>query len=195
MAVTSDRHAGRSATAGAETPLQVLVEQARAGDAPAFRALFDRYHDRLYRYAYLRLGSEDDARDAAQETFVSVWRGLDSFTYEHEGSFPAWLFRIASRRVGDRLRAAGRRSPDVPLDETTRDTVEFEGALLSRRVVVQALGRLHDRQREVVVLRFLVGLSVREVAQATDRTEKSVEALQMRGLARLRRYMDESDAS
>ncbi len=170
--------------------LRDLASRAGGGDTEAFRRLFDRYHDRLYRYAYVRVGGREEAQDVLQEVFLAVWRGLPSFRHDHEGSFPAWLFGIARNVVGTHRRRKGR---SVPLDlEALPDRpVEFEGVVVSRRMVVEELARLPEAQREVLVLRFLVGLSGREVANAIGRSEGAVTALQVRALRRLRAGMEE----
>ena len=180
------------APAGTTFGLQGLVERASAGDHAAFRDLFERYHDRLWRYAYLRLGRNEDASDVVQDVFLSIWQLLPTFRYEHEGSFPGLVFRIAARRVSDRVRHRVRR-PTVPLDEAPEAWMEFEGGAVSRRILLQALAEIPERQAEVVVLRFVVGLPTREIAEAMGKTESAVTALQMRGLERLRRYMERND--
>jgi RNA polymerase sigma-70 factor (ECF subfamily) len=185
---------GRSPSTGApSSTLRDEVDRASGGDAAAFRLLFERYHQRVYRYAYARLGRPDEANDLVQDIFLSVWRALPTFQYEHEGSFPAWLFRIASRRLGDKVRQRVRHHT-VPLEEAPEGRVEFEGLALSRRVLADALGRLPDRQREVLLLRFVAGLPTREIALSMGKTEAAVTALQMRGLDRLRRYIGRDDA-
>jgi RNA polymerase sigma-70 factor (ECF subfamily) len=172
--------------------LRGLVERASNGDADAFREIFERFAERVFRYGYLRLGRSEEANDLVQDVFLSVWKALPSFTYEHEGSFPAWLFRIASRRLGDRVRQHVRHAA-VPLEEAPEGHVEFEGLAVSRRVLADGLGRLPDKQREVVILRFVAGLPVRDIAVSMGKTQAAVTALQMRGLDRLRRYMRQND--
>ena len=191
MRVDDESRAGEQAR---ELPsgLRGLVERASAGDQTAFRELFERYQERLYRYAYVRLGRAEDASDLVQDVFLSIWRLLPTFRYEHEGSFPGLVFRIAARRVSDRVRQRMRR-PQVSLEEAPEERVEFEGGAISRGILLQALAQLPERQREVVVLRFVVGLPTREIAESMGRSESSVTALQMRGLGRLRRYMGRGD--
>jgi RNA polymerase sigma-70 factor (ECF subfamily) len=168
------------------------IERASQGDASAFRLLFERYHQRVYRYAYARLGRADEANDLVQEVFLSVWKALPTFTYVHEGSFPAWLFRIVSRRLGDRVRQRIRQQT-LPLEEAPEGHVEFEGLVVSRRLLTEALAKLPKRQREVLLLRFVAGLPTREIASSMGKTEAAVTALQMRGLTRLRRYIGRED--
>ena len=127
-------------------PLREQIEHAARGDATAFRELFERYRERVFRYALVRLGRADDANDVVQEVFLSVWQSLPSFTYEHEGSFPAWLFRIASRRVGDRVRLRMRHDA-LPLEEAPEGRVEFERLAVSRRVLAEGLACPPDSVR------------------------------------------------
>jgi len=163
-----------------------VVERAGKGDVDAFRTLFERYGQRIHRYAYARLGRQEDAQDVLQEIFLAAWRGLPSFRPEHSGSFPGWLFAIARNVVAGHLRSA-LRHPWVPLEAVPESPVEFEGRLLSQRLLADALDELPESQREVVTLRFVVGLSAREVGAALGKTEGAVESLQVRALERLRK--------
>jgi len=165
-----------------------LVRHAGAGDRDAFRTLFERHHARVYRYALLRVGDPEAARDVAQDVFLAVWNGLPHFEPEHSGSFPAWMFGIARNVVGTHHRKAHRVVP-VPDDQLPEATVEFEGGLVTQRVLVDALAGLPVDQREVLVLRFLVGLPTSDVAAAMHRSDGAVTALQLRGLEKLRKRM------
>jgi RNA polymerase sigma-70 factor (ECF subfamily) len=165
--------------------LQALVERAGQGDADAFRALFERYAGRVHRYALARVGRGEDAQDVLQEVFLAAWRGLPTFRQQHAGSFPGWLFAIARNVVADSARSAIR-SRWVPLESVPESAVEFEGRLLSQRVLADGLRRLPEMQREVLILRFVVGLSAREAGAALGKTEGAVESLQVRALEQLR---------
>lgn len=171
--------------------LHDLVQRAGQGDTSAFRELYERYHDRVYRYAHVRLGHPEEARDVMQEVFLAAWRGLPRFRYEHEGSFPAWLFGIARNVIGTHRRKA-RATLSLPLEALVDHEVEFEGGAISRRALHVELARLPAGQREVLVLRFLVGLRTREVAAVLGKSEGAVTALQLRGLRRLHGRMVEA---
>jgi RNA polymerase sigma-70 factor (ECF subfamily) len=170
------------------SPLTVhsLVERAANGDAESFRELFERYADRVYRYSHTRLRRPEDAQDATQDVFLAVWRGLSSFRYVHEGSFAGWVFAIARNIVAEHQRRSLRR-PGVPMEGAMADPVEFEGRLVDARLVGDELDRLPETQREVLILRFVVGLRAREAGIALGKSEAAVMALQMRGLEQLRR--------
>ena len=167
-----------------------LVRRAAARDRDAFRALFERHHARVYRYALLRVGGDTEAaRDVAQEVFTAVWGGLPGFAPEHTGSFPAWLFGIARNVVGTHHRKAHRSVP-VPDDQLPEGAFEFEGDLVTQHLLVDALSGLSPDQREVLVLRFLVGLPTSEVASTMGRSDGAVTALQIRALGKLRRRLE-----
>jgi RNA polymerase sigma-70 factor (ECF subfamily) len=175
---------------GHDEDLQGLVRRAGNGDTAAFRELYETHYQRVYTYAYFRLGHREQARDTAQEVFLGVWRRLPTFQYRHSGAFLAWLFRIARNVVAENLRHSSRR-PVAPVDDLPDQPVEFEGAVVSRRLVVDMLTRLSHFQREVLVLRFLAGMSLAEVARVVGKSEGAVEQLQLRGLERLRREIAE----
>src|SRR5258708_3580271 len=91
---------------------EALAERARAGDDAAFGALVERYQERVYRLA-LRLSSNpSDAEEILQETFLQVWRKID--TCRGEARFGTWLYRIATNTALMRKRAARRRPAESP---------------------------------------------------------------------------------
>jgi RNA polymerase sigma-70 factor (TIGR02960 family) len=90
---------------------QELLDRARAGDTAAFDALVAPHRRELQLHCYRILGSVQDAEDAVQETLLSAWQGLGGFA--GRSSLRTWLYRVATNRSLDALRAAGRRAPTV----------------------------------------------------------------------------------
>ena len=88
-----------------------LLSLARAGDEAAFGELVAPYRHELQVHCYRLLGSFQDAEDAVQETLLSAWRGLGGF--EERSSVRTWLYRIATNRSLDAVRAGARREPEV----------------------------------------------------------------------------------
>src|SRR5947199_8776335 len=84
-----------------------LISRARGGDAEAFRALTEPHRRELQVHCYRMLGSLQDAEDAVQETLLNAWQGLGSF--QGRASMRTWLYRLATNRCLDSLRAAPRR--------------------------------------------------------------------------------------
>lgn len=89
-----------------------LVHRARAGDSDAFAALAERFRSELQLHCYRIVGSVQDAEDLVQETLLAAWRGLDGF--EGRTSVRAWLYRIATNRSLNAVRARARRPPEAP---------------------------------------------------------------------------------
>jgi RNA polymerase sigma-70 factor (ECF subfamily) len=186
---------GRRLAAQPADPAFDLVEAARAGDHDARARIFDRYHGAIYRYAVARLGIPADAEDAVAETFLWAFRSLPQFRWRGV-PFEAWLFRIASSKVVDTARR--RRRAMLPLDgiavepvDHASDPVQGVDRKERHEELVEALDELPAAQRDVLVLRFLLGRSVADVARSMRRSEGAVKQLQARALANLRRRLDE----
>jgi len=147
-----------------------LIHRSLAGDERAFAALFDRYKNLVYKTAYLMLGNANDAEDALQEVFVQVHRSLSTFQ-PSKGAFTTWLHRITVNHCLNRRRK--RRLPVLSLDEVsplslTGRSPSFESRLAEEETVQQALNRLSEKQRTVVILRYYWDLSYAEMSQILD---------------------------
>lgn len=157
-------------------------------DRAAFAALYRRYIDRVYGYCFYLLGDHHDAEDATERTFLGALAALER--YRDEGaSFRAWLFRIAHNQVANALRSRWRRRA-MPLDDAPEPIVDDDPAGLvglaeEARRLRRALATLPDDRRQVVVLRFVDGLSAREIGAVLGRSEGSVRVLQHRALRQL----------
>jgi RNA polymerase sigma-70 factor (TIGR02960 family) len=190
-----------------------LISQARAGDGDAFRELTEPYRRELQVHCYRMLGSAQDAEDAVQDTLLAAWQGLGGF--EERASIRTWLYRIATNRCLNALRAARRRPaaewniPGVERPEPTRlgeavwleplpDTLlgredaigpeaRYEQAEAISLAFVTALQVLPPRQVAVLVLRDVLGFHASEVAGMLDSTEESVTSALKRARAGLER--------
>lgn len=171
--------------------LKRLVGAASGRDRDAVAHLFDRYYQPVYRYAFARLGSVADAEDAAAETFAAMLRALPRFRWRGV-PFEAWLFRIAMSKVVDIARHRSRVRPagDDLGEELADGGVQPERVVAfreTRRELVAAIERLPRDQRDVVMLRYFAGRSIRETAAVMDRSEGAIKQLQFRALSALRR--------
>jgi len=170
-----------------------LLRRTAHGDEEAFRLLVERWQGPVYRFLARMLASPEEARDAAQETFVRVFRHAPR--YRAGGQFRAWLFRIA----GNLARSALRRRKLlgwVPFDLARHDRPAVgEDALEQlarderRRAVRRALARLPQRQRQAVLLRRYEGMTQQEIAAALQTTEAAVESLLQRARRQLARAL------
>jgi RNA polymerase sigma-70 factor (ECF subfamily) len=174
-----------------ETGIDRLVAAAKAGDSEAFGAIFDAYHDGLYRYVASRVGRPSDAEDLTQLVFVKALEALPR--YEARGiPFGGWLYRLARNTVIDHLRT---RHEHVVLEALAErpDAGPGPEAVASARQDIEAVGaalaELTDEQRDAIALRFFAGLSAREAAVAMGKQEGTIRGLQFRGIAALRRRL------
>jgi RNA polymerase sigma factor (sigma-70 family) len=173
--------------------LKSATRKAAEGDERAAASLFDHYHPRLYRYALAKLGSHADADEVAAEVFARALRDLDRFRWRG-GGFEAWIFRIASNLVVDKIRGAGRErlghDPHMdprPATESGPEALAVEAE--SSAELRAKLELLAPDEREVLVLRFAAQLDTREVGRVMGRRPNAVRQLQFRALSSLRELM------
>lgn len=172
-----------------------LVTRATQRELEAFGQLYTLYFDRIYRYVRLKLGNVADAEDITSTVFFNAWRTIHNFSPQRESSFAAWLFRLAHNAVVDRFRGM---HDTVSLDAAEQrpsihTVLPSPEAQIERKLTITelsvALGLLTDEQREVVLLRFVEGMSAREVGDIMGKQEGAVRGMQFRAIEALRRAM------
>ncbi len=174
--------------------LDAVAAAASAGDTAATDELLSYLRPIMVRFCRTKLGRVrpiSSADDVAQEVCIAVFRALP--TYQHLGRpFLSFVFGVASHKVADVHRAAAR-DRSLPTAETP-DTITFaenpEEIALRRELVEQTsdlLQTLLPRQREIVVMRVVMGMSAQETADAVGTTPDAVRVAQHRALNRLRR--------
>ena len=153
------------------------------------------YQGIAFRTAYVIARNASDAEDAAQDGFVKAWRALGRF---REGApFRPWLLRIVANEASNRRRSAGRRA-GLALRAATEEpsggaAPSPEAALLSaeqRATLLAAVEGLPDEQRDVVALRYFLGLPEAEVAETLGIPQGTVKSRTARALERLRETYD-----
>lgn len=171
---------------------QELVAKAQQRDEDCIAELYDRYYDRIYRFALVRMGRAPDAEDLTQETFLRMLAKIGTFRWQDPG-FAAWLFRIAHNAIIDFLRRSAQRGQQVSIEDipvVARDDPESEVVrALSNEALRVGIKKLTQAQQEVLALRFGGGLSVSETAKALGKAEGTVKATQFQALQALRRVL------
>ena len=187
---------------------QQTLARARAGDEAAFRDLTDPYRRELQLHIYRIVGSTQDAEDLLQETLLAAWRGLEQF--EGRASVRAWLYRIATNRSLDALRASRRRPEEEPMsrmpeptrwsepvwlqpypdllidgipDEAPGPDARYEIKEAIALAFIVGLQHLPPQQRAALVLRDVLGYRAGEVAEMLETSAASVNNLLRRARA------------
>lgn len=179
---------GHGQPAGEEDDAR-LVRRARRGDQRAFSVLCRRHEAWLVRYLYGLLGSSQDAEDVAQDAFVRAFAALDRF--EGRSSVRTWLRTIATRLAFNRRRDAAARTRYEELPERRIATPDSAAAVEARQILDLVLARLAYPYREILVLRYLEELDVREVGRALGISQPAAKMRLLRARDQFRAVYDE----
>lgn len=174
---------------GDGTRVAELLVRARTGERDAFTELVARHHPELVRIAYAITGDADTARDAAQLAWIKAWQRLPSLREPQR--LRAWLIAIAANEARQQVRAQGRRrvreiapiahvEPEYQSSFTSADRLDLSAAL----------ARLDPRDRSLLAMRYLAGLTADEIGGATGVTASGVRSRLSRLIARLREDLD-----
>jgi RNA polymerase sigma-70 factor, ECF subfamily len=178
-------------SAGTTKLTREAVARAKAGDPEGLHYLYVRYADDVLRYINGLVRDHHEAEDITQNVFAKLMRAIKKYE-ERAVPFDAWILRVARNAALDHLRA----KRAIPTEEVRlTDTGRAETSLDRGRALRQALEDLPADQREVLVLRHIVGLSPVEIANTLDKSESSVHGLHHRGRRSLRHNLLELDAA
>ncbi len=171
--------------------VQKAVELAKCGDVSALDFLYVRFGDDVCRYVKSIVHEPHEAEDITQNLFEKLMSAIQKYE-PREVPFAAWILRVARNAAVDHVRAR-RQIPfeEVRADDGGHEHVGFERSQCLR----DALWKIPEQQREVLVLRHLVGLSPGEIALRLGKTEGSVHGLHHRGRAALQELLREMDAA
>jgi RNA polymerase sigma-70 factor (ECF subfamily) len=166
-----------------------LVEKAADGDFEAFGEIYSIYMEPIFRYVFYQVKDRMTAEDITEEVFVKAWKAIKSCKGRGQ-TFSAWLYRIAHNHVINTLRRMQKRVSieRENLIEVIDPKLEVE-AELTRQELLEVITCLPERQRQVIILKFIEGMDNREVAQVMGKKEGAVRVLQMRALLKLRQEL------
>jgi len=168
-----------------------LVARAVKGDAKAFGDLYERHVSAIYRYIAYRVGDPQDARDMAEEVFLKAWGGMPGYR-PGKVPFRGWLYRIAHNVVIDHYRSRKEAEPLDDQDDLVDDRPDPEQQVVQQEEVerlAEVITRLLPDYQQVVVLRYIEGLSTDEVAAILNRSNGAVRVLLHRALKQMTSLM------
>lgn len=175
---------------------QLLIQQVKDGDALAFNRLVEKWHSKIYRFAYRFFADDDEASEITQKTFIKTYQYVSSL--ENPEKFSSWIYRIANNLCLDELKRAGRRK-----STSLESWIEQSGALETDlatpdeqlqqielgTILQKALLTLPDEQRTVIILKEYEGLKFREIAEILEEPENTVKSRLYYGLKSTRRVL------
>ncbi|HEX9018852.1 MAG TPA: sigma-70 family RNA polymerase sigma factor [Anaerolineaceae bacterium] len=193
VTVNSDRD-GSSAPDLTESE---LVDQAGRGETEAFSTLYERYVTRIYNYIYYRTGNPHEAEDLTSRVFHRALHHIAN--YDNRGvPFSAWLYRIAHNLVANWHRDNSRRK-EVPLEDYTQHPQRMQAPEASvvdsqeMEALLKVIRRLPPDRQQLLILKFVEGMSNAEVAVIMMRSEGAIKSLYHRTLTALRDELVKTD--
>lgn len=165
---------------------KMLVKRAVTGDREAFAGLYTRYKDSLYRYAFFRLGNDEDAQDAVSACIVAAYENIGKL--RNERTFQAWIFKILYRcccaYIKDQIEQNSRGDISslerVPADDTRYLSVEIR----------EALAQLDPADKDIVLLSTVAGYNSREISSLTGIKAATIRSRLSRSLAKMRTFLE-----
>lgn len=181
--------------------LETLLARCRQGDDLAWEALVRQYQGRIYAVAYHFMRNREEARDAAQEVFIKIYRGLH--TMREGDRFVPWMLRLARNCCVDRLRRLKVRTPpsEVPVDDAPQIAAvqpsPEDSSLEDARhgMLYRAIAKLGEKNREMILLREIQELKLEEIAEMLGLPIGTVKSRSHRArleLAKVVRVLDPS---
>lgn len=177
---------------------KVLVKKAGNGDADAFGNIYMRHLDAIYRYVYFRVEDSRDAEDLTEQVFLKAWEALPD--YRDVGyPFKSWLYRIAHNVVIDYHRRQKFTVPMPPIEEIgwlTESVSSLEQVIEAEegKVLAKAISMLPAAQQEVIILRFIEGLSHDQIAPIIKKSSGACRIIQYRALSALQQILSHEKA-
>jgi RNA polymerase sigma-70 factor (ECF subfamily) len=172
-----------------------LVTRAQKGSVDAAGQLYERHYRSIFRYLFYRTGDQHTAEDLTGEVFLKMVQALPGYRVT-AATFRTWLFQIARNLSIDHFRR-GKNHPVVALEDTFPAGEEAPERAADRRLngaqLQQALAQLNNEQRDVVLMRFVEGMPIGEVAATLHKSEDAVKGLQRRALIALREQLQATE--
>lgn len=166
-----------------------LIVRASEGDQIAFEIISDMYRPVLTSLAQRMLRNADDANDAVQETLVKAYRALRDF--DPERPLKPWLCRICSNCCVDAVRTRKREGESLEGHEymlsDSEDVHDSAAGSIRQGQILDAIGRLPDRYRDIILMRHFKHMDVTEIALKLDKPEGTVKSWLFRARALLRK--------
>lgn len=169
--------------------IENLVEKAKTGDTDAFGIIFDHFIDEIFKFSLVKVGNKDDAQDIASETFSRAWSYLSRYK---TNNFRAYLYTIARNLCYDFYKKNAK-SENLSIDFDLPDmSINMEDSLIDNEQserLMKAISKLPENYKDIIILRFINGLSVKETAKAIGMSGGAARTAQHRAIQKLKELL------
>ncbi len=176
-----------------------LIKHAQNGDDKAFGKLYDAYSELLFRYIKTKVQNQQEAEDLLQEVFIKAHKALPRLKIDKGLKFKSWLYTIAANTVNDHFRKIYRRPENLELDENLnvssgRTPAEELVIYSDIEIIKKAVALLPEKYREIIELRFVQDIELKDCAKILNKNSVSIRVLQYRALNKLRKILRQNNA-
>ena len=174
------------------------LSRLKSGDREAFIKAYDDFADDLYRFAYFKLGSEEEAKDLVSVIFLKTWNYIQTNSLKDSKTLRALLYKIARNAIIDHYRDKGLSNSisleDAPQALEVPDNSQNQEELIDQKadleLIRQKLMLLKDEYREVIIWRFIEDLSMDEIANITGKKKGNIRVLLHRAITALKELLE-----
>jgi RNA polymerase sigma-70 factor (ECF subfamily) len=167
---------------------RTIIESAVKGESSAFGLLYDQYQPKIYRFVLFKVGQREEAEDLTHEVFVSAWQNIRNYR-DFGFPFSSWLYQIARNRIIDHYRTKKITASIDAIDPDYFVAPASASFALEEKLEVErvrrALANLKPEYQDIIIMRFIEELSIKEAASALGKTEGAVKLLQHRAMKAL----------
>ena len=169
-----------------------LIKDAIRGISSAFGTLYDHYQPMIYRFILVKVASREEAEDITHQVFLSAWQNVR--TYKHRGHpFSSWLYQIARNQVIDHYRSKKGEISLEAIDPEFFVSPASVNADLAVKLEVEkvrlAINQLKPDYQDVIIMRFVEDISLKETAAVMQKTEGAVKLIQHRAVKELQKIL------
>ena len=170
-----------------------LIQRYLKGDAKALDILIENNLKMIYSFVYKNVGDQSNAEDITQEVFVKVWKNLKKF--DQKKDFKPWVFQIAKNTSIDFLRKKksipfsrfeNEKGQNLLVDNIAAAPANLIEKLSDKKTIASAVGKLNEKERNLINMRHEQGLSFREIAERLNESINTVKSRYRRALLNLR---------
>lgn len=161
--------------------------------------IYDLYYDNIYKFAYFKVGKQEEAEDIAQNTFIGALKNICKFdARKADSDFSAWLFTIARNHVINFYRRNGNNKPggqveDLQIPDKSQNVQDLIDANGDVEMIYTALKDIPESQQQVLIHRFINEYSIKETALTMRKSEGAIKTLQVRALESLRKIVERNN--